>query len=148
MDRRHTLASTLRTALGVLALAGLLALSWPGVRVAKAGGATAGPADFERFMAFVGEQPAAAPAPSETCDAGKGLRAAQANAGQMMAEMKRRALQAQGVQPGNGGDDGDGEPPRVMMLNSRGYNYGAAPDAAAQLGQLHQEIVRRRVPNS
>jgi hypothetical protein len=34
------------------------------------------------------------------------------------------------------------------MLNARGYNYGAAPDAAAQLGQLHQEMVRRPGPRS
>jgi hypothetical protein len=120
------------------ALAAAVALSWPGVQVARADGQP-DPAEFERFMAFVGEEAAAGPA--ETCQAG-GLQQAQVRVDAVMALWRRRAGAAAAAPPTR--DDR----PAVLMLNARGYNYGAAPDAAAQLGQLHQEMVRRPGPRS
>jgi hypothetical protein len=142
MDRSSHIVSTVRNTFGTLAVAAALAFSWPGVQVAQAEPGATG-AEFDRFMEFVGETPRAVAASPETCHAGEGLQAAEAQVTQVMAAMKRRADEATRMRLKT-----DGEAPAIIMLNSRGYNYGAAPDAAAELGQLHQEIARRAVPSS
>ncbi|MGH0036218.1 MAG: hypothetical protein ACQGVK_14425 [Myxococcota bacterium] len=141
MQRSPLAITTLRTALGTLAVAGALLLAWPGVHVARADSQPQG-AEFERFMSFVGESPRAAAPAADTCNAGKGLQAAEAGVSQVMARMKRQAREAEMRAKV------EGDRPAVIMLNARGYNYGAAPDAAAQLGQVHQEIARRSPPHS
>jgi len=143
MDRPSP-RSIIPTALAVLACAALLALSWPGVRMARADEASES-ADFDRFMKFVGESPPAAPAqPPASCQAGTGFQGVQERVAAAMAGAKRRALEAQAKQQANGAQPG----PRIQNLNTRGYNYGPSPDAAAELGRIQQLIERSGSPPS
>ncbi|MCG8588267.1 MAG: hypothetical protein MJE66_03175 [Proteobacteria bacterium] len=120
-----TLRQQWTTALGLLALGWVLALTGPGVKLARADG---DPAEFDRFLAHV-DQPAQAAAPvaripvaaaSASCDATRQA-SHQVTLQQAMLQMRQRiaALQAEAAK--------DPEKRGVVMLNNRGYNYGPPP---------------------
>ncbi len=139
------------TTLGSLAVVAAVALSWPGVEVARADSDRAGETEqFERFMAFVGEpaQRVAAPASPDSCAAGQAVQNAEAQAAQALERMKRRIEQARAEARPAGRPGSDDRAPAVMMLNGRGYNYGDGAGPAAEIGRLHQELAQRRGPRS
>ncbi len=102
-----------KTALGLLALAALLLLASPGVRVARA-------------------EPAAPEAPVCAAEAGR-------DGALEVAELLERLRREAAAGPPLAAAGAEGE--SLVPLNGRGYNYGAAPsgDAAA----LRQELEAR-----
>lgn len=130
--------------LGLLLVAAAIALSWPGVRAVRAdepdmtpvGAADYSPApDFERVLSpsaspgFGGVTPDASP---EAC----GDPAAQ------RADSRARAQLLAGIPQPRPGEPGIESQPGVVLLNNRGYNYGATdgPNDAQWL-QLEREML-------
>ena len=119
-------SSSLRTLAGGLLLAAPLALSLPGVRAEADPAATPVPASMsEAPLAGAPDDPAMCTvpdpeAPSRTAGA--------------MARLKQR-LAAEGAMPGGS----------TVVLNGRGYNYGAPPSARAQLEAVRREAAAQKM---
>jgi len=108
---------------GALAVMGMLALSSPGVRVARAGGGDAAssevsPAPLPEASAASRVERGAAPLP-------KGSATPEAIAEKLRAEM-----------------ESSGEKP--VVLNGRGYNYVTPRDPLRELGMVRSEAARQR----
>lgn len=113
-------STPLRTLLGGLLLAAPLALSLPGVRAEADPAASPAPAPMsEAPVASTPAEPAMCPVPDPEAP----NRTAQA-----MLRLQQR-LAAEGAMQGD----------TTVVLNGRGYNYGAPPSARAQLDAVRRE---------
>ena len=105
-------------------MAAMVALTSPGVRVARADeSAASDPQQVERFLAQLPQRSARQPSPA-TCDAAaKGDRASEMAVAEAIAQMQARIAAMQ--QPG---PQDPSKVAGVMSLNNRGFNYsGGAP---------------------
>jgi hypothetical protein len=131
------LCPSLQIAGGLVVVLAALALSLPGIQVARAGDQSVDTrAEFERFLSF-SSHPSTAPAAAHSgssCRAGS-ADSTKAKVGSLMARIQREMA-------ARGAAQGEGEV-TVTVLNSRGYNYG--PQASPQLDfqKLEYELQRR-----
>jgi hypothetical protein len=123
-EARMRLRSRAQTAVGILALLGMLALSSPGVRVARAGDGDAAssescPADVESSCGSsackVGDE--TEPRPDRSAVAAR------------IAERLRAEMQSSDEKP--------------IVLNGRGYNYRTARDPLREIETVETEAKRR-----
>ncbi len=119
--------------LGGLALAALLLLSGPGLRVAAAD-------PLEELLSQASTEP-------QVCSpqASPGIPAGRLEA--IAEQLASQAQQAEEVGPSGDlwiGDTPEGEP--IILLNNRGFNYGPGPsgDLGALQRQLHQVLREQR----
>jgi len=117
--------STAKMVVGSLAMAGMLALSSPGVRVARAGDGDA--ALSERYRSVVSNSGS-----SQSCKVG----------GQSDAGSDRSAVLAQITERIRAEMQSSDEKP--VVLNGRGYNYRTSRDPQLELRILQAEAARQR----
>jgi hypothetical protein len=131
------LCPSLQLAGGLVLVLTALALSLPGVQVARAGDQTVdSQAEFEQFLSFSSqssEAPAAAHS-GPSCRAGS-ADATKAKVGALMAQIQREMA-------ARGGAQGEGEV-AVTVLNARGYNYGSQPSPQLDFQKLEYELKQR-----
>jgi hypothetical protein len=116
--------STAKTVAGVLAVVGMLALSSPGVRVARAG---------EGDAASNAPSPVGVSADEATgvCKVGdENPRAIRSGLSAEVAERLRAAMQSSGEKP--------------LVLNGRGYNYRIPRDPQRELRLVESEAARQQ----
>jgi hypothetical protein len=117
--------STAKTAAGVLALVGMLALSSPGVRVARAGDGDAASPEVSPVDVSGGDA-------AGVCRVGD----------EPKPRVDRSALSAQIAERLRAEMQSSGEPP--ILLNSRGYNYRVGRDLQRELAIIEAEATRQR----
>ncbi len=112
----------LRAALGCLAIMATLALSTPGVRVARATDGDA--SEFERFVRFTAEAESARYASPQAPSCGGSPEAQNLAASDRLSKLQRQLVAAirREVDPRR-------NPERLRDLNRRGYNYDTSPAA-------------------
>ena len=117
--------STAKTVAGALAVAGMLALSSPGVRVARAGDGAA--ASSELSPAGVSSGSA-----SGACRLGdqNNPRATRSGVSAKIAERLQADMQSSGEKP--------------VVLNGRGYNYRVSRDPQRELSIVESEATRQQ----
>jgi hypothetical protein len=110
---------------GLLAVAGMLALSSPGVRVARAGDGDAAPPEASSVAVPAGEGAGSCKVGGEPRPrASPGLHRAQ------IAERIRMEVQRSGEKP--------------IVLNGRGYNYRTVQDPLRELQEVEAEATRQQ----
>jgi hypothetical protein len=124
-EARMRLRSRAQTAVGILGLLGMLALSSPGVRVARAGDGD-------------GASPESCPA---TVEASRGSSACKVGDA-TEPRVDRSALAAQIAERLRAEMQKSGDAP--VVLNSRGYNYRTARDPLAELKVMEAESRSQR----
>jgi hypothetical protein len=112
----------LRSALRVLLLGALAALSLPGVHAARAESDLLPPA--KQMFAFDAKQPARAAPSSQSCGASPAATLQRADIGHQAAMAQLAKIMGAG----------DGE-----VLNGRGYNYRVNRDPAVEIMRIQQE---------
>ena len=112
----------LREALGCLAIVAILALSTPGVRVARATDGDAG--EFERFVRFTAQAESARHASPQAPSCGGSPESRNLAANDRLSKLQRNLVAAirREVDPRR-------NPDGIRDLNRRGYNYDTSPAA-------------------
>jgi hypothetical protein len=116
------------SALRVLAIGALAALSLPGVRAARAEADLVPPA--KQLFSYDAAQLRARRAPAASCGASQGV-------AMRMADARRQAAMARIVELVGAESGGDGQP-----LNGRGHAYPVRRDPNAELHRIQQEAQR------
>lgn len=125
MEARMRPGSALKTVAGALAVAGMLALSSPGVRVARAEDGEA--ASSEPSAAAVSS--GGAPGACRVADPGN-PRATRSGVSARIAERLRAEMQSSDQKP--------------VVLNGRGYNYMVLRDPQRELRIVESEAIRQQ----
>lgn len=112
---------------GLLALAGMLLLSSPGVRVARAGDGAAGSSESPASATVSGAD--AGVCSVDSADASRAARSSVPTAEQIAARIRTEMMSS-------------GE--RPIVLNGRGYNYRVARDPQRELELLRAEALRQQ----
>jgi hypothetical protein len=116
--------STAKTVAGVLAVVGMLALSSPGVRVARAGEGDAASTGPSPVGVSTGDAP-------EVCKPrDENPRAIRSGLSAEVAERLRAEMQGNGEKP--------------LVLNGRGYNYRVHRDPQRELRLVESEAARQQ----
>lgn len=123
----------LSTVGGTLAVAATFALSVPGIQVARASEPSSDAHEFSRFLSQTGDA-LAQPAESPSCGAANANRAS-ANSADLLGNVMRQ-MEAEAAREGHKG------PVEVIVLNNRGYNYGAATAPQIEQHWIEQELGR------
>jgi hypothetical protein len=121
-------------ALGLLVVAAALSLTLPGVRSVQADEPDMTPASAQEYVDLDAKAaaPAAPTAAPEACGDPAASQPAQA---------KTRAQLLAGMPQAGAGEAGAEDREGVVLLNNRGYNYGAEQGpTAAQLRQIEREL--------
>jgi hypothetical protein len=110
---------------GFLAVVGMLALSSPGVRVARAGDGDAAPSELSRFVVTSSSESGSCKVGGET-----DIRATRSDISAKIAERLRAEMQSSEEKP--------------VVLNGRGYNYKISRDPQRELRMVESEAARQR----
>jgi len=124
-ENRMQTGSTAKMVMGFLAVVGMLALSSPGVQVARAG-------DGDTAFSKLSRSAVSSSSESGSCKVGDetDTRVTRSDLSAKIAERLRAEMQSSGEKP--------------VVLNGRGYNYKISRDPQRELRMVESEAARQR----